>query len=132
MTIEYVAIWTKNLKDLRNFYVSNFDAISSQKYQNHSNGFESYFLTFESGARLELMQMPGIPENVNDTIEHQHLGLIHIAFGLPTRDEVDSKARELKARGITILSGPRMTGDGYYEFEALDLDNNRIEVTSMQ
>ena len=75
------------------------------------------------------MSMIGIPDNTNDTITRQHLGIIHLAFGVNTIADVDQKAIELKAAGLPILSGPRKTGDGYYEFETLDPDNNRLEVT---
>jgi lactoylglutathione lyase len=76
------------------------------------------------------MSMTGVPANENDTIKKQHLGLIHLAFGVDTMEEVDSKAKELAAAGFHIISGPRKTGDGYYEFETLDPDNNRLEVTA--
>jgi lactoylglutathione lyase len=131
MTLEHAAIWTRQLEVLRNFYCLYFEAISNSKYSNKQKGFESYFLSFTSGARLELMSMPGIPENENDTVQCQHLGLIHLAFGVDTMDEVDQKALQLKNAGYKILSGPRKTGDGYYEFETLDPDHNRIEVTTV-
>ena len=74
--------------------------------------------------------MPHIPSNQNDRVEKQHLGIIHLAFGVETMEEVDQKAIELREAGFTILSGPRVTGDGYYEFETLDPDDNRLEVTA--
>jgi len=74
--------------------------------------------------------MPKIPENANDLIKLQHLGIIHIAFGVKSMQEVDEKALQLKNDGYIILSGPRKTGDGYYEFETLDPDNNRLEITT--
>ncbi len=77
------------------------------------------------------MSMPSIPGNKNDTIEKQHLGIIHLAFGVDTTEEVEQKAKQLQSDGFPILSGPRKTGDGYYEFETLDPDNNRIEVTAV-
>ena len=75
--------------------------------------------------------MPAIPANQNDTIQKQYLGIIHLAFGVDTLQEVEEKARQLQDDGFPILSGPRKTGDGYYEFETLDPDNNRIEVTAV-
>ena len=131
MTLEHVAIWTKDLEGLKDYYTKYFDAIPNEKYINTSKKFESYFLSFESGARLELMKMPNIPPNSNDTVHSQHLGIIHLAFGLPNTSLVDQKAAQLKQDGYPILSGPRVTGDGYYEFETLDPDNNRLEVTSV-
>jgi lactoylglutathione lyase len=129
MTLEHVAIWTDNLELLKDFYVTYFSGVADTKYINESKQFQSYFLTFKSGARLELMSMPDIPDNTNDRIIKQHKGIIHLAFGVNSIAEVDQKAIELKANGFAILSGPRKTGDGYYEFETLDPDNNRLEVT---
>ncbi len=40
-----------------------------------------------------------------------------ISFPLPT------------APGYAVISGPRTTGDGYYESCILDLENNQIEIT---
>jgi lactoylglutathione lyase len=130
MTLEHVAIWTNNLQALKEYYTKYFDGRPNDKYRNEKTNFESYFLTFESGARLELMSRPDIPFNTNDTINKQHLGVIHVAFGLATVQEVDKKAQQLQNDGFKILSGPRKTGDGYYEFETLDPDNNRLEVTT--
>ncbi|HEV8282863.1 MAG TPA: VOC family protein [Chitinophagaceae bacterium] len=130
MTLEHVAVWTNNLEGLKEYYTKYFKAKANDKYQNPKNGFESYFLTFDSGARLELMSRPDIPNNHNDTIIKQHLGIIHLAFGVSTMEDVDAKAKQLQQDGFSILSGPRKTGDGYYEFETLDPDNNRLEVTT--
>ena len=131
MTLEHVAIWTSDLERLKDYYCKYFDGISNNKYRNNSTGFESYFLSFNSGARLEIMNMPGIPSNLNDTIKSQHEGIIHLAFGVDSMQEVEEKAKELSLAGFQILKGPRKTGDGYYEFETLDPDNNRIEVTTV-
>jgi lactoylglutathione lyase len=130
MTLEHVAIWTNQLEELKTFYQTYFDGVPNTKYTNEANQFHSYFLTFKSGARLELMTRPNLPDNRNDTIDQQHLGLIHLAFGVDTMAEVDQKAEALRAAGYPILRGPRKTGDGYYEFETLDPDNNRLEVTT--
>jgi len=131
MTLEHVAIWTNQLEVLKEYYIKYFGGISNDKYSNRSTGFNSYFLSFSPGARLELMSMPAIPANQNDTIQRQHLGIIHLAFGVATIEQVEEKAGQLKADGFPILRGPRKTGDGYYEFETLDPDNNRIEVTAI-
>jgi len=129
MTLEHVAIWTDNLDLLKDYYVKYFGGVANSKYTNESKQFHSYFLKFDSGARLELMSMPDIPDNTNDRVVRQHKGIIHLAFGVNTMQEVDQKAIQLKEAGFPILSGPRKTGDGYYEFETLDPDNNRLEVT---
>ncbi len=130
MTLEHVAIWTNQLDKLKDYYIKYFGGQPNSKYTNKKREFHSYFLTFQSGARLELMTMPNILDNQNDTIKAQHQGIIHLAFGVDTLKEVDHKAKELQADGYQILSGPRKTGDGYYEFETLDPDNNRLEVTA--
>ncbi len=130
MTLEHAAIWTRDLEVLRTYYCKYFGAASNEKYINPVSGFESYFLSFDSGARLEIMSKPGIPANSNDTILLQHEGIIHLAFGVDTMREVDEMAVILKSNNYKILNGPRKTGDGYYEFETLDPDNNRIEVTT--
>ena len=130
MTLEHVAIWTDKLEALKDYYSKYFGGTPNDKYTNEKNQFHSYFLTFKSGARLEIMTMANIPCNINDTIIKQHKGIIHLAFGVDTKMEVEEKARQLEGDGFKILSGPRKTGDGYYEFETLDPDNNRIEVTA--
>ncbi len=129
MTLEHVAIWTDKLEELKDYYVKYFDGLPNSKYTNETNQFHSYFITFQSGARLEIMSMPDIPDNVNDRVVRQHKGIIHLAFGVGTIEQVDEKAKQLEMDGYKILSGPRKTGDGYYEFETLDPDNNRLEVT---
>ena len=131
MKLEHIAIWTNQLETLKSYYETYFNAQSNEKYINQTNGFESYFLTFESGARLEIMSKPNIPNNQNDTIERQHLGLIHFAFEVPTMQDVEAKALELQGAGFKILRGPRKTGDGYYEFETLDPDDNRLEIITL-
>jgi lactoylglutathione lyase len=131
MNIDHVAIWTTQLEKLKDYYIKYFNGRANKKYLNKEKQFESYFVSFDSGARLELMHMPGIPENLNDTVEKQHQGIIHLSFGMENMDMVDSKFSELTRDGYKILRGPRKTGDGYYEFETLDPDNNRIEVSAV-
>jgi lactoylglutathione lyase len=130
MILEHVAIWTDDLERLIAFYTKFFDGKANKIYINKAKQYESYFITFRSGARLELMTRPFLPENMNDTIGLQHKGIIHLAFEAATKKEVDEKALEFIANGFQILDGPRVTGDGYYEFVTLDPDNNRIEVTT--
>jgi lactoylglutathione lyase len=130
MTIDHIAIWTDNLEHLREYYVNYFGGISGKRYTNRATQLSSYFISFQSGARLEIMSKPGIPDNINDTIVAQHKGIIHMAFGVESQKEVDEKAKQIQAAGYSILRGPRKTGDSYYEFETLDPDNNRIEVTT--
>lgn len=131
MTIDHVAIWTTRLEDLKDFYTTYFNGTANEKYTNKVTRFESYFITFSSGSRIELMQKPGILNNHLDLLENQHLGITHLSFSVENMSMVVEKAKELKKAGFKILSGPRITGDGYYEFETMDPDNNRVEVSSI-
>ena len=127
MKIEHIAIWTRNLEELKSFYCDNFGAKAGKKYLNPEKQFESYFLTFDTGARLELMRKPNLePCTVLEPSHRQ--GIAHIAFELESKAGVDRKAEQLSNMGITIQNGPRTTGDGYYEFVINDPDNNSIEI----
>lgn len=130
ISLEHAAIWTRDLEGLRAFYTRYLEGVSNEKYVNPTKGFESYFIRFGAGARLEIMYRPDIPEKQNDISQSQHLGLIHLAFGVDSMAEVDQKAAQFRSAGFPILSGPRKTGDGYYEFETLDPDGNRLEITT--
>lgn len=131
MTIDHIAVWTNQPEVLRDFYTRYFGGKSNGRYFNEKKQFTSYFVNFDSGARLEIMTMPGIPASRDDNETSQHIGIIHLAFGVGTMCEVDEKAKELEEGGFRILSGPRRTGDGCYEFETLDPDGNRLEVTAL-
>ena len=130
MTIDHIAIFTDHLETLKNYYIKYFDATANDIYHNDKKQFKSYFLSFYCGARIEIMSMPDIPDNINDTVFKQHKGYIHLAFNVKTMSDVDIKAAQLSEDGYKILDGPRKTGDGYYEFVTLDPDKNRIEVTT--
>jgi lactoylglutathione lyase len=131
MRIEHVAIWTEDLDRLKDFYCRRLGGVANEVYVNEAKRFRSHFISFGTGARLEIMSRPDIPANANDTVGTQHRGLIHLAFEVPTMEEVDRLAATFRELGLPILSGPRRTGDGYYEFETLDPDKNRIEVTTL-
>lgn len=130
MKIEHIAIWTDRLEVLKDYYSLYFGGIAGAMYHNASRQFSSYFITFGTGARLELMTAPGIPVNQNDPVSLQHLGMIHMAFEVESKKEVDDMAAKFRSDGLRILDGPRVTGDGYYEFTTCDPDGNRVEVTT--
>lgn len=127
MIIHHVAIWVNDLEKVKNYYIKYFGAQSNEKYMNPTTGMSSYFLSFGSGCQIEIMHRANIPDNLNDTVK-QHKGYIHICLFVDSVEEVESKAQELKTGGYEILRGPRRTGDGYYEFETLDPEGNRLEV----
>lgn len=128
MEIEHLAIWSEDIENLKQFYEQYFNAKANKKYVNPEKGFESYFLSFDSGARLEIMYMESIPENKNNPIE-QYTGLIHFAISVGSQKKVDELTYTLKSDGYELVDGPRTTGDGYYESIILDPDGNRIEIT---
>lgn len=128
MRIEHLAIYTNQLETLRDFYVTYFGATSNDGYYNPLKNFRSYFLEFDDGARLELMQQAGIPENRNDQ-RAQFTGLIHFAIAIESKEAVDQLTERLRLDGFPVLDGPRTTGDGYYESVVQDPDGNRIEIT---
>jgi lactoylglutathione lyase len=127
MKIEHMAIWTGDLERLRTFYEKYFGATANDKYVNSTKQFESYFLSFPAGARLEIMYAPHILEHSEGN--HQWVGYAHIAFSVGSREQVDALTGQLQNDGYRLLDGPRMTGDGYYESSFFDPDGNRIEIT---
>lgn len=128
MKIEHIAIWTKDVEALRVFYEKYFNALANQRYENMTKGFASYFLSFESGARLEIMQMEGIEERQR-ILEKQFTGLAHFAISVGSKEAVNELTARLEGDGYLLVDGPRKTGDGYYESVILDPDGNRVEIT---
>jgi lactoylglutathione lyase len=127
LRIEHIAIWTERLEELKDFYILSFNARASEKYFNPKKQFESYFISFDSGCRLELMATPGLVSRLSD--QNQLAGLAHFAISVGSKEKVDLMTEEFRRKGITIASEPRTTGDGYYESVILDPDGNKIEIT---
>lgn len=127
MKIEHLAIWVSDLELMRNFYERYFEANAGERYHNPKKNFTSYFLNFDEGARLELMQKPDIPSLENQAKER--LGIIHLAISVGNKEKVGSLTEQLRTDGFKILGEPRTTGDGYYESVILDPEENRIEIT---
>lgn len=127
MKIDHIAIWTHDLEGMKNFYTHYFNASSSDIYYNHSKEFRSYFLSFNGGCRLELMEMPRIPKSKNNVLK-QFTGLIHFAIKTGSIALVDELTETLRKDGFKVVRMPRKTGDGYYESVILDPDGNRVEI----
>lgn len=125
MRIEHVAIWVKDLDRMKAFYETYFNGKSNEKYHNESKGFESYFLQFESGARLEIMRKVGIDKEA----QSDNVGWAHVAFSLASKEKVNELTAQLQKDGYLLLNGPRVTGDGYYESVMEDPEGNLIELT---
>ncbi|MBU2699815.1 lactoylglutathione lyase [Sporomusaceae bacterium BoRhaA] len=128
MKIDHIAIYTNKLEEMKNFYTAFFNGKSNNKYINAMKGFESYFITFKSGARLEIMCQQGVEDNKSDC-NKQCIGLIHMAFSVGSKERVNELTTKLQNSGLKIISDPRTTGDGYYESCILDPDGNIIEIT---
>jgi lactoylglutathione lyase len=128
MYIKHIAIWSKDIDELRIFYETYFGAKAGKRYVNPTNQFESYFLNFVGGVSLELMQKPGISELPGDR-DSEFVGFSHLAISVGSKEEVDSLTARLEKDGFRIVSKPRRTGDGYYESCVLDPDGNRVEIT---
>ena len=126
MKIEHIAMYVKDLEVVRDFFIKYFDATSNAGYHNQKTDFRSYFLTFADGARLEIMNKPDMYEA--DALLNR-TGYIHLAFSVGSAEKVDTLTARLKADGYQILSGPRTTGDGYYESCILGPEGNQIEIT---
>lgn len=126
MKIEHVAMYVNDLVGARDFFVKYLGAKSNDGYHNVKTDFRSYFLTFADGARLEIMNKPGmadLPKELNRT------GYAHLAFSLGSKEAVDSLTEQLRSDGYEVVSGPRTTGDGYYESCVVAIEGNQIELT---
>jgi lactoylglutathione lyase len=128
MRIEHVAFWTEELERLVDFYEKYFAATAGSKYVNPAKGYESRFLSFEGGARVEVMRSSTL-----NPLKHapgaQRMGLAHVAVSVGSQERVQQLTTRLQKDGFEVLDGPRRTGDGYFESVVLDPDGNRIEIT---
>ncbi|PKO13720.1 MAG: glyoxalase/bleomycin resistance/extradiol dioxygenase family protein [Chloroflexi bacterium HGW-Chloroflexi-10] len=127
MHINHIAIWTSDLERLKLFYQTFLNAACGLKYINPHRRFESYFLTFEQGARLELMTIPDLKDIGSD--RSLLLGYSHLAFSVGSEKKVDELTERMRDVGVKIISEPRRTGDGYYESVVADPDGNSVELT---
>ena len=126
MKIEHIAMYVNDLEATKFFFINYFDAKANSGYHNNTTGFRSYFLTFADGARLEIMNKPGMSDLEKDTTR---TGYIHIAFSVGSKEKVDALTDRLKTDGYDVISGPRTTGDGYYESCIIGIEGNQVEIT---
>lgn len=126
MKIEHIAMYVNDLEVARDFFVKYLGGKSNDGYHNKTTDFRSYFISFDDGARLELMNKPGLSDldkPLNRT------GYIHIAFSVGSKEAVDDLTKRLKDDGFEVVSGPRTTGDGYYESCIIGIEGNQVEIT---
>lgn len=126
MKIEHIAMYVQDLEKTRDFFVKYFAAKSNAMYHNPNTDFKSCFLSFDDGARLEIMQKPGVEAQ---TENQMRTGFIHVAISVGSKEQVDKLTETLKQDGYTVTSGPRTTGDGYYESCVVAVEGNLIEIT---
>ena len=126
MRIEHAAMYVKDLEKAKEFFIKYFGAVPNEGYHNKNTDFRSYFLSFDEGARLEIMTRPSMDDAEKTAAR---TGLIHLAFGVGSEEKVDGLTARLKADGYEVLSGPRTTGDGYYESCVVGIEGNLIEIT---
>lgn len=125
MTVDHIAIYVGNLEAAKNFYVKYFNAVPNNKYRNPKTSLETYFLSFDSGTRIEIMSRPNLTATPAEPLR---IGFNHLAFKVGSRELVDAKVEQLKTDGYKIIGNPRITGDGYYEACISDNEGNFIEI----
>lgn len=126
MKIEHIAMYANNLESARDFFVNYFGGKSNDGYHNPNTDFRSYFITFDDGARLEIMKKP-VMDDLDKPLNRT--GFIHLAFSVGSKEAVDDLTVRLKTDGYEVVSGPRTTGDGYYESCIVGIEGNQIEIT---
>jgi len=126
MKIEHIAMYVNELETARDFFVKYLGGESNDGYHNEKTGFRSFFIRFEDGARIEIMNKPSM-EDIEKPANRT--GYIHIAFSVGSVEEVDRLTRQFREDGYEVLSGPRTTGDGYYESCIVGIEGNQIEIT---
>ena len=126
MRIEHIAMYVNDLDAARDFFVRYFNAKSNEGYHNKTTDFRSYFLSFDDSSRLEIMNKPIMEDSEKALVR---TGYVHIAFSLGSKDAVNSLTEKLKEDGYDVISGPRTTGDGYYESCIVGIEGNQIEIT---
>jgi len=124
--MEHIAMYVNDLDSAREFFIKYFGASANDGYHNAKTDFRSFFLTFEDGARLEIMSKP---EMADAPKELSRTGYVHIAFSVGSKERVDSLTSLLITDGYEVTSGPRTTGDGYYESCIVGIEGNQIEIT---
>lgn len=126
MKIEHIAMYVNDLKGARDFFIRYLQGISNDGYHNKNTDFRSYFISFDEGTRLEIMHKL-VMEDPDKTLNRT--GYVHIAFSVGSKEKVDELTQRLSDDGYKVISGPRTTGDGYYESCIVAIENNQIEIT---
>lgn len=126
MKIEHIAMYVNDLEAARDFFINYLGGSSNDGYHNKNTNFRSYFISFDDSARLEIMNKPGMEDNEKPL---NRTGYVHVAFSVGSKERVDELTDELRSAGYEVVSGPRTTGDGYYESCVVAIEGNQIEIT---
>jgi lactoylglutathione lyase len=128
MQLEHFAIWTSQLDVLKDFYEKYFGGRAGAKYVDSTGRFSSYFITFPTGAKLEIMQLPEVQPRQHDQ-RYPVSGYTHMAFRVNTPDEVKILTQLLCQDGFKLEKPLQWTADGFYESAVFDPDQNIVEIT---
>jgi lactoylglutathione lyase len=127
MRIDHIALFCKDLEQMRQFFLDHFKGVSNEQYHNPRTGLRTYILSFpDGGARMELMKRP---DTIDIDPSKPNIGFVHVSFAVGSKEAVDAKTVELNEAGYKVVSGPRTTGDGYYESCILGPEGIQIEIT---
>lgn len=126
MRIEHIALYVNDLEAAREFFTTYLGGSSNDGYHNPRTDFRSFFINFDDGARLELMTKPGM---IDQEKPLNRTGYAHIAFSVGSKERVNELTDKLRTAGYEVVSGPRTTGDGYYESCIVAIEGNQIEIT---
>ena len=106
MQIDHIALYTRDLERLCEFYTKYFDGTAGKLYQNEETGTQACFVSFADGARLEIVTRPG------------------------TRENVDALTEQMRSEGYEITDGPVVGKDGCYGSFVLDPDGNTVRIVA--
>jgi lactoylglutathione lyase len=123
MRIDHIALFCRDIEAMKNFFVKYFDAMPGNDHLSKRTGETNCFLAFtDGGSRLELITFHNTPMDLPNSFAH-------ISISVGSKEKVDLITKQLDNDGYQLLSGPRTTGDGYYESCIVGLENIKIEIT---
>ncbi len=126
MRVDHIALYVLDLEKAKTFFCKYFNGTPNEMYHNSKTGLRTYFISFPDGGCLEIMNRPEVK---TQTFDPYRQGYIHLAISVGSKVAVDVLTNQLKSDGYEVISGPRTTGDGYYESCIRGFENNIIEIT---
>jgi lactoylglutathione lyase len=125
MRIAHIALWTRDLDMAAKFFETYFDATIGNPYHSKNRvGFVSRFVRLPGGdVQIELMTGPWVADASGESV-----GWDHVAIALGSERAVLALAERCKVDGC-LKSGPRWTGDGFFEAVVVMPDGSPVEIT---